>query len=110
MSAPRATFSARLTGLLALVLLPALALVAYHASFAAPFVLDDEEAIRDNPRIRSLWPFGDAGYAVQSTESGRPVVRFSLALNYHLGELELGETGPWNRAARLLADTAAPNA
>jgi len=71
-----------------LALLAALLFFAYRNSLDVPFLFDDEPAIVDNPRIRSLWPFGDHGYAVQSTEAGRPVVRFTLALNYRFGELE----------------------
>ena len=62
--------------------LAAAALLAYHNSFAVPFLFDDNSSIRDNPTIRSLlrawWPPADGGFTV----SGRPVVNFSLALNY----------------------------
>lgn len=61
---------------------------AYRNSLDVPFLFDDEPAITDNPRIRHLWPFGDHGYTVESTEAGRPVVRLSLALNYRYGGLE----------------------
>jgi tetratricopeptide (TPR) repeat protein len=75
---------------LAALLLSALGLLAFRNSLDVPFVFDDEPAITDNPRIRTLWPSGPANYAIQSTESGRPLVRLSLALNYALGELEPG--------------------
>jgi tetratricopeptide (TPR) repeat protein len=68
--------------------LAGLLFLAYRNALDVPFLFDDEPAITANPRIRSLWPFGDHGYAVQSTEAGRPVVRFTLALNYRLGGLE----------------------
>src|SRR5688572_15912022 len=67
--------------------LAALAFAVYQGSLDVPFLWDDEIAIVENPRLRTLWPFGDAGYAVQSPESGRPVVRFTLALNHALGGL-----------------------
>ena len=71
-----------------LALLGTLLFFAYKNTLDVPFLFDDEPAITDNPRIRHLWPFGDHGYAVQSTEAGRPVVRLTLALNYRFGELE----------------------
>jgi len=71
-----------------LALLAGLVFLAYRNSLDVPFLFDDEPAITANPRIRHLWPFGDHGYAVQSTEAGRPVVRFTLALNYRFGGLE----------------------
>ncbi len=57
---------------------------AYASDIAGPFVLDDTTAIVDNPTIRTLWPPSDAlslptkGTAV----GGRPVVNYTLALNY----------------------------
>ena len=82
---------ARLYSWLVAFVLATLGLVAYRNSLDAPFVLDDERSIRDNPRIRDVWPSGEAGYAIQTSEAGRPVVRLSLAINYALGELELGD-------------------
>lgn len=64
-------------------------LLAYANSFTVPFIFDDLRAVTANDTIRSLataWqpPAGGA------TTASRPVVNFSLALNYALG----GET-PW---------------
>jgi len=69
---------------------PALALViatglAYSPAVNAPFQFDDIESIATNATIRRLWPpsvplHPPAGVAV----SGRPVVNYSLALNYAL--------------------------
>lgn len=71
---------------------PAMALVlatalAYSPAFTAPFQFDDIESIATNVTIRRLWPpsaplHPPAGVAV----SGRPVVNYSLALNYALNE------------------------
>lgn len=94
--------SPRLRSFLVLLCFAALGLWAWHGALDAPFVFDDEPAIRDNPRIRELWPSGDANYAVQSSERGRPLVRLSLALNYRLGELELDPHGPLAGVARTL--------
>lgn len=80
---PTWRFRAALLALHALLLF-----FAYRNSLDVPFLFDDEPAITDNPRIRHLWPFGDHGYTVQSTEAGRPLVRLTLALNYRFGGLE----------------------
>lgn len=101
-AAAGAGMSPRLRALLALLCFAALGLWAWHGALDAPFVFDDEPAIRDNPRIRELWPSGDANYAVQSSERGRPFVRLSLAVNYRLGELELDPHGPFAGVARAL--------
>lgn len=92
----------RLQTALVALFLAALGMLAFRNSLDTPFVLDDEPAITDNPRIRTLWPAGAENYAIQSTERGRPVVRLSLALNYALGELELGQHALLNRLARAL--------
>ena len=57
--------------------------LAYHNSFGVPFVLDDALAIVANPSLRTLWtawwpPDDLTGLPI----SGRPVVNFSLGLNY----------------------------
>lgn len=63
-------------------------LATYQNSFSSPFVYDDISAIKDNPTIRQLWPLStvlsppsDSGVTV----SGRPLVNFSLAINYAVG-------------------------
>ncbi len=65
------------------------AAVAYHNSFGVPFIFDDDLSIRDNPTIRSLvtaWaPPGQSGLTV----SGRPLLNFTLALNYAAGGLSV---------------------
>jgi tetratricopeptide (TPR) repeat protein len=75
--------------LLAAGLLAAATLAVYANSLAGPFVLDDEPAISGNPTIRQLGSAlapphaqaSDGGLSV----SGRPLVNFSLALNYAAG-------------------------
>ena len=69
----------------------ALALVmvgVYLNSLSAPFVFDDPPSITANPTIRQLWPPWTAlsppsGQGL--TVDGRPVLNFSLALNYAAG-------------------------
>jgi len=69
---------------LAGVLLGLLALLAYHNTFNLPFVFDDRLAIQENTSIRQLWPIGDVLLPPNngSGAAGRPLVNFSLALNY----------------------------
>jgi protein O-mannosyl-transferase len=64
----------------------------YSNTFTAPFILDDINAITDNPHIRSIFPLGRSMSAPdQSTVAGRPVVALSLAFNYAVSGLN-----PWS--------------
>lgn len=65
------------------VLLAAVAL-AYHGTFAVPFVFDDIVAIVENPAVRdpSLHAVFGGGQPGGLTTSGRPVVTLTLALNH----------------------------
>jgi tetratricopeptide (TPR) repeat protein len=65
-------------------LVVAAATVAYANSFLGTFQFDDIPSILENPTVRQLWPLTiplqpPAGGL---TVSGRPVLNFSLALNY----------------------------
>ncbi len=77
------------------VLLAAAALVAlcfglYAGTFDAPFVFDDTPSIEENPFIEALWPLSRSfGAPPGAGSSGRPLVSFSLALNYALGGREV---------------------
>ena len=69
---------------LVVVLLAVAALLAYRNSFSAPFVLDDESCITENPTIRQLGTaFFPPGGGV--TVSGRPLLNFTFAVNHALG-------------------------
>ncbi len=58
-------------------------LIAYSNSFNGEFVFDDVSNIVDNPSIRKLWPLVDALKApLGSGVAGRPIINFSLAINY----------------------------
>jgi tetratricopeptide (TPR) repeat protein len=77
------------------------ALLAYANTFSVPFLFDDEPSIIENPTIRHLWPPGLAFAPPRDfglTVSGRPLVNFSLALNY-----ALSGTNPWSYHALNLA-------
>lgn len=81
--APKATPDAR-TRWAGTLILAAAATAAYLPSFSVPFLMDDLPSIVDNPTIRGLgrsWqPPADSGLTV----SGRPLLNFTLALNYAL--------------------------
>lgn len=59
------------------------ALVAYHASFRVPFVLDDASAVLGNRSIEDIRNLG-AVFAPPNdlTTAGRPLLNLSFALNY----------------------------
>jgi protein O-mannosyl-transferase len=71
---------------LTFAVLLAAALAAYHNCFTAPFVFDDLPHIVDNERIRSLWPVWPL-----VSETSRPLVQLSLAVNYAISGLD-----PWS--------------
>jgi tetratricopeptide (TPR) repeat protein len=75
--------SSRIVWLAACALVLATA-AAYSNSFSGPFVFDDTSSIVSNPTIRSLWPPWEALSTprVGVTVGGRPILNFSLALNY----------------------------
>ncbi len=52
-------------------------LVGFHNSFQTPFVFDDVRGVLENDNIRTLWPPW-----VPFHGTSRPLVQFSLALNY----------------------------
>lgn len=65
----------------------------YGRSIHAPFIYDDEDIILKNPSIERLWPlFGDAerrgplNPVPQISTAGRPLVNYSLAMNYYFGK------------------------
>ncbi len=78
----------------AIALLAGTAWIVYGRAVEAPFIYDDSAGVTGNESIRSLWPLvGDAAQhgplnpRKDITTSGRPLVNFSLAVNYHFGQL-----------------------
>jgi tetratricopeptide (TPR) repeat protein len=74
-------------------LIAAAALWAYGGTFSAPFVFDDDPSIAHNASIRHLGDLGavlspPSTMAEASGVTGRPIINFSLAVNYALGGLE----------------------
>ncbi len=103
--AARASSAPSATIWLAGGLIAAAALVAYHNGFTTPLIFDDLPAIRDNLSIRNLrdaWSPPASGLPV----SGRPLVNFSLAVNYALTGTNVWGYHALNVAIHLLAGLA----
>jgi Tfp pilus assembly protein PilF len=78
-------------------------LAAYAGSLHGPFVFDDNAAIRNNTTIRQLWPPGEAlSPPPRCAITGRPVVNFTLAVNYALHGLDVEGYHVFNIAVHLL--------
>jgi len=91
------------TPLFAVLAITAAALLAYHNSFAVPFVFDDEPSILSNRTIRSLWQAWWPPQGEGITVSGRPLLSFTLAVNY-----AISGTQAWSyHAVNLLIHVAA---
>lgn len=76
----------RLAGLL----LVAATIAAYSNTLRCPFVFDDKIDIVENRSIQSLWPPWQPMFVTSSGKTAlhaRPVVAFSLAVNYAMGGL-----------------------
>lgn len=92
------------TPLFAALVLAAGALLAYHNSFAVPFVFDDEPSILSNPTIRSLttawWPPTDARGI---TVSGRPLLNLTLGINHAISGTDVWSYHAVNLLIHVLA-------
>jgi Flp pilus assembly protein TadD len=64
-------------------------LIAYCNSLSSPFIFDDLPAITENPTIHHLWSAWSPPHDNTSGVTSRPVVNFSLAVNYALGGLDV---------------------
>ncbi len=80
-------------------------IIAYSNSFEGPFVFDGKYTIRDNYRIRQLWPIWDhiISPLEGSTVHGRPVANLSLVLNYATGGLDVTGYHVFNFTVHLIA-------
>ena len=64
--------------------------VAYANSLDGVFVYDDVDSVERNPHVRAILPLSRSMSAPSGTPpAGRPVVAFSLALNYAVGGLDV---------------------
>lgn len=81
-------------------------LLAYHNCYHVPFLFDDDSSIKDNPTLRSLgrawWPPTEHGLTV----SGRPLLNFTLALNYAVSGTEVWSYHALNVIIHILAAVA----
>ncbi len=85
-------------------------LAAYWDSFSGPFIFDDGVGITDNATIRHLWPVWPAltpphGMPDDGARpvAGRPIVNFSLAVNYAFGGLDVTGYHAFNLLVHTLA-------
>ena len=92
--------------LLAVLVIAVAALAAYANTLHAPLEFDDLSSIQENPSIRQLWPPWQAlsppggwGFSV----SGRPILNYSLAVNYAIGGEDVGSYHVFNLAVHILA-------
>ncbi|WP_414662671.1 tetratricopeptide repeat protein [Horticoccus sp. 23ND18S-11] len=66
-------------------------LLAFHASWSAPFLLDDLPAVVRNESLRSWWSSPDARWAAPAGQVGvaaGPLVRLTFVLNHAIGGLD----------------------
>jgi len=76
------------SGLIAGLALVAVGFLVHGNSFSGAFIFDDYPAIISNPKILSLWPPWEPFIPPAYTPvRDRPVVNFTLAVNYALSEL-----------------------
>jgi tetratricopeptide (TPR) repeat protein len=78
-------------------------LATYGNSLFAPFIFDDFNSIVYNSRIHEWWRLGTVLFPpARSSVAGRPLVSFSLAVNYALGGLDVRGYHAWNIAVHIL--------
>ena len=97
--------NSRRTTLLAAALIVLAAIAAYSNSFRGEFLFDDEVAVVDNPTIRSLWPIWTVLCPPTGGETvtGRPLLNFTLAINYAVSGLNVWSYHVGNLAIHILA-------
>ncbi|HWA10351.1 MAG TPA: tetratricopeptide repeat protein [Opitutaceae bacterium] len=92
--------------LLAALLLGGTLLAAYANTFRVPFTFDDVSSVMDNPTILQLWPPWKALSPPERwgfTVSGRPLLNFSLALNYAISGFDVWSYHALNLLIHFLA-------
>ncbi|MEN6457848.1 MAG: tetratricopeptide repeat protein [Thermoguttaceae bacterium] len=90
---------------LAVAIIVLVAAASFSNSFGGSFVFDDEGAIWGNRTIRQLWPIWSPLCPPKHGEpvTGRPVVNFSLAINYAIGGLRVQSYHATNLAIHVAA-------
>lgn len=90
--------------LMLLLLIAVSGLLAYFNSFSAPFVFDDLNNILDNPTIRSLKDIKQVlSPPIGSGVGDRPVVNFTLALNYAISDYRVWSYHALNLLVHIMA-------
>ncbi len=102
MAAPPLGTSRRATALAGGLLVLA-AIAAYSNSFGGALTFDDERWILQNPAIRQLWPIPSWLLPHDARVRGRPVISFTLAVNYALGKTNVWGYHALNLAIHILA-------
>jgi Tfp pilus assembly protein PilF len=97
------SLSIRWSGLLAGGIIVLAALAAYRNSLSCPFIFDDFLAITKNPTIRHLGSAWSPPQNYISAVTSRPVINFSLAVNYALGGLDVRGYHEMNLGIHILA-------
>ncbi len=88
MNTPPSSRSGVHSTFLAGLLLALVVAAVFAGTVRAPFVFDDIVSLVINPHLEQLWPPDASLWATeQSTLAGRPVVAFTFAVDYALGEL-----------------------
>lgn len=103
---PRAAPPARGQTLLGGGIIAAAALAAYANSLHGPFVFDDLSSIPGNPTLRSLaeaWSPPHGAAAGGLSVAGRPLLNFTLGVNYAVSGLNVWSYHALNLAIHLLA-------
>jgi 4-amino-4-deoxy-L-arabinose transferase-like glycosyltransferase len=78
-------------------------LVTYANSLTGPFIFDDINNIVYNSRIHEWWRLDTVLFPeARSAVAGRPLVNFSLAVNYAIGGLDVRGYHAWNIAVHIL--------
>jgi protein O-mannosyl-transferase len=89
---------------LALAIIAMVAAVAYCNSFSGPFIFDDRPWVMENPNIWHFWPIWQLLVPSHATlVGGRPVLSFTLAINYALGGMNVWGYHAVNLAIHILA-------
>src|SRR5262245_32342131 len=91
----------------AVVVIVLAGIAAYCNTLSCPFIFDDHDAIRHNVYLRRLWPLTYSMNAPpESSVAGRPIVSFTLALNYAFGGVRVRGYHIANLTIHLLAGLA----
>jgi tetratricopeptide (TPR) repeat protein len=92
--------------MLAVLVIGAAAVAAYSNTWHVPFTFDDVSSVFDNPTIKQLWPPGKALSPPRDwgfTVSGRPLLNYSLAVNYAISGYEVWSYHALNLVIHILS-------